>query len=174
VLTVLMGLPGSGKTTLAQRVRALAPQLTVLSRDVIRRELFPRPDYSASEKHAVFAELLRCAGLELAAGRDVLIDGMTFSHTAERADAAKLAAAAGAAFLAVHCDCPVEVALERVRLEAAGATAHPAGDRNEALVREVAERFEPVSPEAERLDMRADPERLARELRALIEHARGA
>jgi adenylate kinase family enzyme len=46
-------------------------------------------------------------------------------------------------------------------------------ERVRALVREVAERFEPVSPEAERLDMRANPERLARELRALIDHARG-
>jgi uncharacterized protein len=167
-----MGLPGCGKTTVARRLQPLAPQLTVLSRDLVRHELFARPDYGADEKRAVFDELLSRAGSELAAGNDVLIDGMTFSHVAERERAAASAEAAGAAFLAVHCDCPVEVALARVRAQESAASAHPAGDRDEALVREVAARFEPVSPTAARLDMREDPERLASELQAFIDGAR--
>lgn len=166
-----MGLPGCGKTTVVRQLQALAPQFTVLSRDLVRRELIAQPDYSAGEKRTVFDALLRRAGLELADGRNVLIDGMTFSRAAERERAAASAEAAGAVFLAVHCDCPLEVALERVRAQGKAAAAHPAEDRNEALVREVADRFEPVSSSVARLDMRGDPERLARELRALIDRA---
>jgi predicted kinase len=172
VLTVLMGLPGCGKTTVAQRLETLAPALTVLSRDLVRRELFAHPDYSADEKRAVFEELLRRAGSELADGRDVLIDGMTFSHAAEREQAAACAEAAGAGFLAVHCDCPLEVALARVRAGEPATVAHPAGDRDEALVREVAARFDPVGPTVARLDMREHPDRLAGQLRVFIEGVR--
>jgi predicted kinase len=171
VLTVLMGLPGCGKTTVARRLHAIAPQLIILSRDLVRRELFAHPDYSAGEKGDVFDELLSRAGRELSDGRDVLIDGMTFSHGAERERAAASAHEAGATFLMVHCDCPLEVALARVRAQAIGARAHPAGDRDEALVREVAARFDPISSTVARLDMRGDPEPLARELRALIEQS---
>jgi predicted kinase len=172
VLTLLMGLPGCGKTTIAQRLRVLAPHLVVLSRDLVRRELFAHPDYSAGEKRAVFDEMLRRAGRQLLAGRDVLIDGMTFSRAAERERAEACAEAAGAGFLAVHCDCPLEVALTRVRAQEEAAAGHPAGDRDEALVRQVAARFEPVGPTVPRLDMRDDAERLTGQLRALIDQAR--
>jgi predicted kinase len=171
VLVALIGLPGCGKTTVARRLHALAPQLVVLSRDLVRRELVAQPDYSAGEKRAVFDALLSRVAPELADGRDVLIDGMTFSHAAERDRAAASAEAAGAVFLAVHCDCPLEVALDRVRAQGKAAEAHPAGDRDEALVREVAARFEPVSSSVARLDMRNDPDRLAGELQALIDQA---
>ena len=171
MLTVLIGLPGCGKTTLARRLRSLAPQLTVLSRDLVRRELFAHPDYSTREKRAVLDEMLSRAVRQLSGGRNVLMDGMTFSRAAERERAAASAEAAGAVFLAVHCDCPLEVALARVRAQREAAAAHPAGDRDEALVREVAARFEPVSSNVPRLDMRDEPERLARELRALIDRA---
>ena len=167
-----MGLPGCGKTTVARRLHLLAPQLTVLSRDLVRLELVAHPDYSADEKRAAFDELLSRAESELAGGHDVLIDGMTFSHVAEREKAAASAEAACAAFLLVHCDCPIEVVLARVRAQESVASAHPAGDRDEALVREVAGRFEPVSPTAARLDMRQDPARLVSQLRALIDGAR--
>ena len=171
VLVALMGLPGCGKTTVARRLHALSPELIVLSRDVVRRELVAQPDYSAGEKRAVFYALLSRAGPELADGRDVLIDGMTFSRAAERENAAASAEAAGAVFLAVQCECPLEVALDRVRAQRKAAAAHPAGDRDEALVREVAARFEPVSSSAAHLDMCIDPDRLARELQALIDRA---
>ena len=171
VLVALIGLPGCGKTTVARRLHAFAPQLAVLSRDLVRLELVAKPDYSAGEKRAVFDALLSRAGAELTDGRDVLIDGMTFSRAAERERAAASAEAAGAVFLPVHCDCPLEVALDRVRAQGRAEAAHPAGDRDETLVREVAARFEPVSSSVARLDMRNDPERLAGELLALIDRA---
>ena len=169
VLVALIGLPGCGKTTVARRLHAIAPQLVVLSRDLVRRELVVRPDYSAGEKRAVFEALLSRVASELADGRDVIIDGMTFSRAAERDRAAASAEAAGAVFLAVYCDCPLEVALDRVRAQGKAAAGHPAGDRDEALVREVAARFEPVSSSVARLDMRNGPDRLAGELGALID-----
>ena len=69
MLTMLMGLPGCGKTTVARRLRTLAPQLTVLSRDLVRREMVAHPDYSAGEKRAVLDELLSRTRRELADGR---------------------------------------------------------------------------------------------------------
>jgi len=171
VLIALMGLRGCGKTTLADHLAELAPRLHRLSRDEVRGQLFSSPDYSSAEKRAIFSELLDLAERELRAGRDVLIDGMTFSRASERERAKPAAEFAGAELMLVHCDCPLDVAVARVRRDLAAGT-HPAADRDEDAVRQSAAHFAPIPSNAFRLDMTRPGDELARELKVHIERER--
>ncbi|MCB9236199.1 MAG: ATP-binding protein [Bacteroidia bacterium] len=52
----VMGLPGSGKSYFASRF-APAIQGVYLSSDLVRKEIFPQPQYSPAEKEAVYRAL---------------------------------------------------------------------------------------------------------------------
>lgn len=136
-LTIIAGLPGTGKTHLARRLESETSAVR-LSRDEIRARMFDPPDYSAEEKAAAFEEMLRLAGEHLRMGRDVILEGMPFSRRPERDAARSLAEEVGAEFELICCVCPDEVALRRI---ARGT--HPSADRDSALYHEVKARFEP-------------------------------
>lgn len=159
---LLVGLPGSGKSTLAEKLVRRHSYVHV-DRDRIRLRLFPEGKFTEAEKHAatlaVYAELRqRCA-----TGRGSVVDGMTFARRAEREAAQAIAAEYGFACLMLWLDCPVEVAVARVT-----AQAHPAGDRDPRLVKDVAARFE--TPEkALRIDATLPPDEVFRRAeRALV------
>ena len=120
-LVVVRGLSGTGKSTLAA---ALADSLGIehLNTDGIRREMFePRPSaarydeatYSRDNRQAVYDEMLRRAGELLESGLSVVLDG-TFLAAKLRSEAASLARRHEAAPFVVHCECPKEIALERI------------------------------------------------------------
>lgn len=142
-ITIIAGLPGTGKTHLARRLQAQTGAVR-LSRDEIRAEMFEPPDYSESEKAAVFETMLELAAMHLREGKDVIVEGMPFSRRSERDAMRRLAHEAGAEFEILHCTCPDEVALRRIR-ESKGE--HCAADRTETLYFEVKSRFEPIGPD---------------------------
>ncbi len=141
VLVVFRGLPGTGKSHLVRMLLARRPELLVLSRDALRAAIVPRPTFGPDEKALVDDVVVGIASLLLARGRSVVIDGMALSSAARVRQFAAAAAAAGAGFRLVECTCSEKTALERI---AADGAAHPAGDRGEALYREVKRRFEPA------------------------------
>lgn len=147
-LVVLMGLPGSGKTTLA-RWLSQNSKLVVVSRDSIRAAMFPRCAYTLEEKLAAYAAMKQAIEISLSQGLTVCTDGMTFANRSDRADTEAIARAAGANYLLVHCECPIEVAQQRVAEDTE--TFFP--DRDAAAVIEVSERLLPAPPEAWTLDM---------------------
>ena len=157
VALFLMGLPGAGKSTLAQ---ALSRTLhwPIVDRDEVRLMVFPRARFDAREKHAANAAVCALAREHLVAGRCVIVDGMTFAAPAQRRRVTRLARYAGARPLFVFLDCPVELAQARVSTPGV----HPAGDRSPKLVREVAQRFHTPPGFALRLDARRDTGTLAR------------
>lgn len=55
-LVVLVGLPGTGKSYFAAQLAALFP-LAVVESDVMRKALFPRPNYTRKESARVFAAI---------------------------------------------------------------------------------------------------------------------
>lgn len=114
-LAVTCGLPGVGKTTVAETV---ADRLdAVLHRtDVVRKELRPQPEYTAEETRAVYEELLDRGRRTVEDGRDVVLDG-TFSERRYRRLARETAADAAVAvdFRLVKVECAESVVRERIR-----------------------------------------------------------
>lgn len=155
----LMGLPGSGKTTVAEAL-AVRRAFSLVSRDSIRAAMFLPCRFTEAEKEAAYAAMLRALAACLALGRSCVVEGLPFSRAREVADVRGLAEAAGARFLAVFLDCPVHVAQARARRDAA-LTGRPPEDRDAETVVRVAARFDPPPPDALRLDATLSPEALA-------------
>ncbi len=121
LLVVICGLAGSGKSTLA---RAVADELgaSVLSTDTIRKEMSPSGDrYSLAARDAVYQELLERASDLLSDGLSVVLDG-TFLRRNWREQALTLGRRYGAQARLFRCECPPEIARERIaaRLVAGG------------------------------------------------------
>ena len=121
------GRSGVGKSTLAA---ALGETLGLehLQTDVLRRELFSSHDeatqtttemYSPENRRRVYAAMAEQAETLLRQGVSLVLDG-TFLSPALREVFESLASQFAATFLAIHCDCPTEIARERIaaRLEA--------------------------------------------------------
>jgi len=144
-VVALIGLPGSGKSRLAAHL-CERQGLALIDRDAIRAELFPECSFTQAEKQAANQAVLQRLKEHCAAGRESLLDGMTFGRRSEREAVKAIAAEHGCRYLGLWLDCPVDVAMARV-----AGQPHLANDRRPELVREVAARFE--KPEdAVRLD----------------------
>jgi adenylylsulfate kinase len=112
LLVWFVGLPGSGKSSLARAVRdALRDRgadPVYLQMDECRKRYFPVPTYSAEERHQAY-RMFAEEGAELAReGRVVILDG-TAHELAMREHARSLSPR----FAEVHVRCPLEVAMER-------------------------------------------------------------
>lgn len=136
-LAITHGLPGSGKSFVAQVLSEAVGALCARS-DVERKRLFglaplqssqgrvPGGIYGEGTTERTYQKLLEIAQLGLEAGWPVLIDA-AFLRRPERARFAALAAALGVPFTIIDCRAPKAVLLERVaRRQAAG------GDASEA------------------------------------------
>jgi predicted kinase len=155
MLVIFRGLPGTGKTWLAKKVLQRKPDLLVLSRDILRASIFPRPSYSAEEKDLVDDLILSMTDILVMRGRSVLIDGMALSSARRVQDFVDVAVTRGAPWRIIECSCSQETALARLRRDTGG---HPAGDRGPALYFAVKGRFQPVSHPALAVDTDADSE----------------
>lgn len=111
-LICVAGLPGCGKSVVA---RLLAERLDglLLRTDAIRKELFPRPDYSPEESIRTYAEFYRRAEEGLAAGLVVVMDA-TFYSRASREQAAAIAQQTGVPLRLLLVTAPEEIVRERI------------------------------------------------------------
>lgn len=76
-LTLMIGLPGSGKTTVAQQCRELVPGTVLVSRDGIRQELFGEfTNYSAEQESLVSSVQEKAVDKALEEGRHVIVHDM--------------------------------------------------------------------------------------------------
>lgn len=163
---VLIGLPGSGKSTVAQ---ALAERfgIGVLSRDRLRESMFPKGHGAPLERRAAFRALLLALEISILLRHPVVIDGMSLARRQDREALRRLLERFDAPWLGLYLDCPPEVAQARVlarRLSAAeGIAESPAPG-----VFACAARFDPVEPEILRLDAGQARERLIEEACARV------
>ena len=144
-LVIMVGLPGTGKTALAQ---ALAARLAgiVLSKDLVRAALFPPGaiDYSDAQDDFCMSVVLQAAQ-RIAFAHSVpfiFLDGRTFSRSRHVAEIVRAASEAGADYRILLLSCPDELALERIRKSRGE---HLAGNRDADLYWEVKARFEPIT-----------------------------
>lgn len=157
-LTVVTGLPGVGKTTVAGGLAAQR-DAAHLQTDRTRKDLFGDPDYTDEETRATYAAVLSEARARLGHGEDVVLDG-TFKHRGYRAYAAELAAEAGGSFDLVAVECDADVVRRRLEERVDGAS-----DADVAVYERMREEFDPVETEHRVVD---NSERLA-ETRRVVE-----
>lgn len=158
LVLALAGLPGAGKSTLAARLAA-ATRWSILDRDQIRAEMHPG-DASDEAREAADRVLLRRVGSGVRAAMNLIVDGKSFARAADRARLEEEIDDAGGECQWCWLDLPEDLAIERI----CSGQMHPAPDRDTALVRAVAARFEPLPDPAWRLDARLPPEELAQML----------
>jgi len=110
----LTGIPGSGKSTLARIVvRGLRERhvyAQILSIEMIREVLTPRPDYSEKERDIVYGTLVFVAKLLTRNGVNVIIDA-----TANRRKYREAARRRIRRFAEIYLKCPLEVCMKRER-----------------------------------------------------------
>jgi len=150
LVVALMGLPGAGKSTIAQ---ALVDQLGLrrVCRDAIRHAMFPQCDYSFIEKRAAFRAVLLAVEINGLLGKASVIDGMTFSRREDRDRLVEVASQHGFELLWLLVACAPALARARIANDRLHAM-HPALDRRPGLVDAVAGCFEEPPSGAVRID----------------------
>ena len=142
---ILAGLPGTGKSTLAE---ALAERLDgiVLSKDKVRAALFPPGaiNYSSGQNDFCMSIVLMAAQRISSEGSApfIFLDGQTFSRARDVQDVVHAATQVHADYRILLLSCPGELALERIRKSRGE---HLAGNRDADLYWEVKARFEPIT-----------------------------
>ncbi|PSP55014.1 kinase [Halobacteriales archaeon QS_1_67_19] len=110
---VVCGLPGVGKTTVAEDI---ADRLDgrLLRTDVIRKDILSDPQYTEEESRTVYGEMFDRAQGTVESGRSVVLDG-TFKDTGYRNRAVELSEALDADFELVKVECAEDVVRNRIR-----------------------------------------------------------
>lgn len=70
----ITGLPGSGKSTIAEGIKELHPDFIVLRMDELRKMVTPEPTYSDAERDIVYRCLVYVARMLVENGHSVIID----------------------------------------------------------------------------------------------------
>ncbi|MFC4550111.1 MULTISPECIES: AAA family ATPase [Halorussus] len=135
---VVCGLPGVGKTTVAE---AVADRVggRLLRTDVVRKEILADPEYTDEESRIVYDAVFERAEATLESGRSAVLDG-TFKAADLRERARTLADATGAAFRLVRVECDKSDVRERI-----AAREDDASDADFAVHAQFREEFEPLA-----------------------------
>lgn len=116
----ITGLPGSGKSTVADALREAEPGFCILRMDELRKVATPSPTYSEEERDILYRALVFAARTVSGLGHDVIIDA-----TGNLRKWRDLARDIIPGYAEVYLRCPLELCMEREkrRLEARGAPA---------------------------------------------------
>jgi predicted kinase len=147
MLIAMAGLPGTGKSTLAARLKAEL-QAILLNKDEVRAVLFPQPalDYSRTQDDLVMQAIYSATACILRGHpeRVVILDGRTFLRSYQVHDLAALALEVGQPARIIECVCADEVARARLVVDQRQGT-HPAGNRTYDLYCTVKAQAEPLT-----------------------------
>ncbi len=70
----ITGLPGSGKSTIAEAIKKKHPDFTILSMDGLRKMVTPTPTFSYEERDIVYRSMVYIARILTELGHNVIID----------------------------------------------------------------------------------------------------
>lgn len=107
----ITGLPGSGKSTIAEGFKKRHPTFIILRMDELRKVVTPEPTYSESEREIVYRCLVYIASLLVRHGHDVIIDA-----TGNMRRWRDLARSMIERFGEVYLRCPINTCIERERI----------------------------------------------------------
>jgi adenylylsulfate kinase len=106
----ITGLPGSGKSTIADLLKEVHPAFVILRMDEFRMIVTPEPTYSESEREHVYRSLVYIAKLLTGLGHDVIIDA-----TGNMRKWRELARRLIPNYVETYLKCPVALCRERER-----------------------------------------------------------
>jgi adenylylsulfate kinase len=114
----ITGMPGSGKSTVALKLKEQIPDSVILRMDELRRIVTPQPTYSDEERDYVYRALVFMSKTLCDLGHDVIIDA-----TGNRRVWRRLARELVQDFYEVYLKCSVDLCKERekTRVDAHGA-----------------------------------------------------
>lgn len=104
----ITGLPGSGKSTIADGIKKIFPRFFILRMDDLRKIVTPLPTYSETERDMVYRALVYTAKILSELGHDVIIDA-TGNLRVWRELARKFIPN----FYEIYLKCPLEICMER-------------------------------------------------------------
>ena len=106
----ITGLPGSGKSTVADALKKARPEFTVLRMDEFRKIVTPEPTYSDSEREIIYRALVFFAKRLTELGHHVIIDA-----TGNLRRWRDLARGIIPNYIEVYLRCPLDLCIERER-----------------------------------------------------------
>ncbi len=114
----ITGLPGSGKSTIAEALKKRIPDVKILNMDELRKVVTPEPTYSDNERECVYRSIVYTAKILYELGHNVIIDA-----TGNRKEWRDLARRIIPKFSEIYLRCPTEICIKREegRIETHGA-----------------------------------------------------
>lgn len=142
----MAGLPGTGKTTLAQEL-ARRTSGRILSKDEFRHALFAPEEIEYSTRQDDFCQelILQTASYLLAQepSRVIFFDGRPFSRRYQIRNVLEAADSLHQPCRILECICSEESVRQRLQADVSGG-GHPAGNRDYSLYLQVRSRFEEI------------------------------
>jgi len=167
-VVAVAGVPGAGKTTLAEALAARTGWRTV-SRDIVRYAMFQPCTFTDIEKHASFDAVLLAVDGNIRLGHGCIVEGMPFSRVGELERVAEIAHRAGVPSHAFLVDTPLAEAARRVGTDAGPEVGRDMSlDRVPSLVYDVAQRMRSFDETVVRLDGTLPPAELVAQALAVI------
>ena len=163
----ITGLPGSGKSTIALKVKENMQDTVILQSDELRRIVTPEPKYSEDEREYIYRSLVYTAKKIYELGHNVIIDA-----TANRRVWRNLARKVIPEFAEVYLKCPLELCVdrERMRVDTHGAPRkiYEKGEKGDAVPGLNVPYEEPENPELTIDTEKESPDEAAEKIIELI------
>ncbi|MGD1836832.1 MAG: AAA family ATPase [Nitrososphaeraceae archaeon] len=113
MIIIICGLPGSGKTFLANKLLSYFDTFTILSTDKIRKELFQVPSYNRFERSIVYDVMILIAKYLHSTGISCILDG-TFNRNKSRNEVKEKLGLKQNQIYIIECTCPENIIMSRL------------------------------------------------------------